>query len=420
ADEPSLFLDQNYHGVVNTVTTNNNLEIKLSKSSLVAKSLLENYLLAKEENDKTAEDVKSLLRVQGMKELKKLSVNFKRNDAWYSKIDPANWHKSSNISLDLSSTLAGLTDKSTLLDDEKKALCALFFNEIKDFENKSFFKSCVVDPSSYLKASLKETILTNPKIVGAPIASRHQALKYTATMEYTTSDVVNSGHSYGGSIDGSVAAGTSKNKPFNLSVPFVPVKFPALNISSTLNVGMNGKIYALNSFEKNQKGSEGVTSEVAEELSITSFGISFSAKVQKCLLITPVEDKISLYKDYFQYSNLEVPNGSFYCLNPENRDVVRTENYYLINKTVMKESNSFFDIYSSAINPIRFVVRGQKSFSMIKNLLAAQDGYKIKFIPFSNPFTKNLPQSKLIEDPSLYMSQDDYRFISVSNIDLLN
>lgn len=371
-DEPALFPEQTFEGMVNGITANEQLDINLIPNDSNAHELLANYNQKKESNltSRTGFTVDSVLSSEGFKLIENANVS-------YTKTGILSVEKET---VDLAKSIQNLQDQHEFSTIEKRALCSAFFQGLPDLEG-SWVKSCLSSPEKLLSAEITEFInSTAPKIVGTPSFGTLETLVLTSVFQESEDTSFSKGYDLQGNIGANLDAG------FN--VGYKPIANTEAGIG--FKFGLGGKVYSSKSYTLANKDVKGISLTSTEALTAQQFSITMSAEVKKCLLISakPVlQTKLTTEK---------LPTSRYLCTESTKEN--RRENYFLLDHVKVAKSNSIADTYSQVVNPLRMLVRGTSSYSFLKSILTNKYGYKIGL--------GKMTSDQILNDPSNFMTQE--------------
>ncbi|MBN8536336.1 MAG: hypothetical protein J0M15_04750 [Deltaproteobacteria bacterium] len=371
-DEPALFPEQTYEGMVNGISANEQLEISLIPNDSNAHELLAKYNQKVETNltSRTGFTVDSLLSSEGFKLIENANVS-------YTKTGILSVEKET---VDLAKSIQNLQDQHEFSTIEKRALCSAFFQGLPDLGG-AWVKSCLSSPEKLLSAEITEFVnSTAPKIVGTPSFGTLETLVLTSVFQESEDTSFSKGYDLQGNIGANLDAG------FN--VGYKPIANTEAGIG--FKFGLGGKVYSSKSYTLANKDVKGISLTSTEALTAQQFSITMSAEVKKCLLISakPVlQTKLTTAK---------LPTSRYLCAESTKEN--RRENYYLLDQAKVPKSNSIADTNSQVVNPLRMLVRGTSSYSFLKSIITNKYGYKIGL--------GKMTSDQILNDPSNFMTQE--------------
>lgn len=377
-DEPALFPEQTFEGMVNGITANEQLDINLIPNDSNAHELLAKYNQQEETYSKsrTMLTVDSLLSSEGFKLIEKANVS-------YTKTGILSVEKET---VDLAKSIQNLQDQHEFSTVEKRALCSAFFQGLPDLGG-SWTKSCLSGPEKLLSAEITEFVNSNaPKIVGTPSFGTLEILVITSIFQESEDTSFSKGYglkgNIGATLDGSFNLGYKPEDPKGF------YKDPAGNLG--FKVGLGGDAYSGKTYSLASKENKEVSLTSTQALTAQQFSITMSAEVKKCLLISakPVLQA--------KLTAANLPTSRYLCAESTKEN--RRENYYLLDQAKVPKSNSIADTNSQVVNPLRMLVRGANSYSYLKSMLTNKYGYKIGL--------GKMTSDQILNDPSNFMTQE--------------
>lgn len=391
-DQPALFTEQTYEGMVNGIMANEQLEIGLIPNDSNAHDLFEKYVSSQETKAVDTLTAESVLTSEGFKLVNKPLVTYTKKG----------FFSSSTETVDLAKTIQDLQDQHEFTKVELRALCSAFFQGSIKTENNSPYQSCLNSPAKVLSAEVREFVNSvNPKPVGTPSFGRGEVLEITSSFVLAEGSASTSGYGLEGSIGGNVEVGAStglgwKNESDdpNASKPLLPV---SANASAGVKLGLGGKAYATKGYEKSQKDGKSVSISSTEALSSQPISVTMSVVSQKCLLMSSKSGWTARMKAE------GIPTARYFCT--AKNEGQKTENYFLLNHSKGTKASSIADVYSPVVNPLRLMVRGDQSYTFLKTLLTDKYGYKILV---------GMTADKVVDDPSNFMTQEAPLMLSSS------
>lgn len=400
-DQPALFTEQTYEGMVNGVNANEQLEIGLIPNDSNAHDLFEKYAALSEVKAKSVLTVDSVLVAEGFKKINNAVVSYTKYGLF----------TKSSETVDLAKTIDSLQDQHDLSKEELRALCAAFFQDSMKTENNSPYQSCLNRPSAVLAAEVRDLVSdVNPKPVGTPSFGRGEALEITSSFVLSEKNGKKSGYEYQGSVGGDFSAGLNFGKGFDLSpIKQTPSPTPGLppvsspifdagaKVGGGINLGLGGKAYFANGYEKEMGSGKSVSISSTESLISQPIAVTLAVTSQKCLLITANDKWAKTISDQGMYT------ARYLCSSKSQGQKV--ENYFLLNHSKGTKASSIADQYSPVINPLRMLVRGEKPYEFLKNILTDKHGYKV-FVGMS--------ADKIADEPSSFMTQEAPLMLSSS------
>lgn len=386
-DQPALFTEQAYEGMVNGVTANEQLEIGLIPNSSSAHDLFDKYMTLTEQRTKQLLTVDSVLANEGFVAVKKPVVTYTKT-GWFSK---------STETVDLAKTIDNLQAQHELSKEELRALCAAFFQDAMKTENNSPYQSCLNKPSAVLAAEVREFVSqVSEKPVGTPSFGRGEALEITSSFVLSEKNSKRSGYEYQGSVGGDFSAGLNAGKSFDFPVS-TPIFGVDAKVGGGVNLGIGGKAYFANGYEKETGSGKSVSISSTEVLVSQPISVTLAVTSQKCLLISANDKWAKTIKSQGMYT------ARYLCASKSQGE--RVENYFLLNHSKGTKASSVADQYSPVINPIRMLVRGEKPYEFLRGILTDKHGYKL-FVGMS--------ADKVADDPTSFMTQEAPLMLSSS------
>ena len=201
-DTPALFADQTYDGVVNSISTNENLDIALIPNESNARDLIEKY-----ETEKAQKPVKNLFAKQvieseGFELIKSPFVKFMK---------PEVFSKPLPVEVDLALVVENFGENGELKRSEAQALCAAYFQQKISSAMDARYTACLNNPSQVLRAEIREFVESVNSKPSNISFGRTENMKITAAFELSQGSSVTAGYDLEGSIAGNLDASVEGN-----------------------------------------------------------------------------------------------------------------------------------------------------------------------------------------------------------------
>lgn len=375
-DTPALFADQSYDGIVNGITANENLEISLIPNENSARDLIEKYEASKAQKPVRNLTAKQVLETEGFEAMASSSVKFTSSKGFFS--------KATESTVDLGLVIDNLRDNQKLTDVEEKAICAAYFLG-KMQGNEKAYKDCLSSPAGVLSAEVREFAVS---VDGKPSNisfGRTENLKISAAFELTQGSSKTSGYNLDANIGGNADAGAS----FGIgTTKAAPVK---ADVGLGVKIGLGAKAYTAKAFEKSEKGAKQVSISSTEAVSSQPIAVSLDLTATKCLLVVANAN----YREGTKATAM--PKAKYLCSKSAVKGQ-RTEYFFLLNHQRVDGNSSVTDMHSAVVNPLRMLVRGQKPYEFLKDILTSEK--------FSYKLLVGMNADQVTEDPTNFMTQE--------------
>jgi hypothetical protein len=377
-DRPARFVDQHFEGFSNGLVANTDLAIKLVPNSATAQAVHDAYVKQTTALEKTKNSVVAALGKSGLEVIANPYVKYPAKDA------PALPVVSKAV--DLRKVMENLKDNQSLNFDEKRAMCAAYYQGKIATEADPFYQACLLNPMQYLDATVTEIVESvESNVSSSPSILDVETLNMTSTFEISTvQDRVR-----GVEGDSNIATNNKIAYGFPKLVEKISGWLTGIKPELEVSASVNGKAYVSGKAESKQTDAN--AGKITKEKVLTSLPIviSMNAKVAKCMVISkrnPTPTSLSRY----------------FCSAA--RDMSRAEYYYLVDYTRVDKTNSVIDIYSGVVNPFHMLVRGKDTYQSLKETLTNKATITTFFL--------NKIDEKQLEDPSNYMTQVAPRVLS--------
>lgn len=379
-DTPALFADQSYDGIVNGITANENLEIALIPNENSARDLIEKYEAGKAQKPVRNLTAKQVLEAEGFEAMASSAVKFTSSKGFFS--------KATESTVDLGLVIDNLRDNQKLTDVEEKAICAAFFLG-KMQGNEKAYKDCLSSPDGVLSAEVREFAIS---VDGKPSNisfGRTENLKISAAFELAQGSSKTSGYNLDANIGGSADAGASFGIGTVLPITkAAPVK---ADVGLGVKIGLGAKAYTAKAFEKSEKGAKQVSISSTEAVSSQPIAVSLDLTATKCLLVVANTN----YREGTKATAM--PKAKYLCSKSAVKGQ-RTEYFFLLNHQRVDGNSSVTDMHSAVVNPLRMLVRGQKPYEFLKDILTSEK--------FSYKLLVGMNADQVTEDPTNFMTQE--------------
>lgn len=379
-DTPALFADQSYDGIVNGITANENLEIALIPNENSARDLIEKYEAVKAQKPVRNLTAKQVLEAEGFEAMASSAVKFTSSKGFFS--------KATESTVDLGLVIDNLRDNQKLTDVEEKAICAAFFLG-KMQGNEKAYKDCLSSPHGVLSAEVREFAVS---VDGKPSNisfGRTENLKISAAFELAQGSSKTSGYNLDANIGGSADAGASFGIGTVLPITkAAPVK---ADVGLGVKIGLGAKAYTAKAFEKSEKGAKQVSISSTEAVSSQPIAVSLDLTATKCLLVVANAN----YREGTKATAM--PKAKYLCSKSAIKGQ-RTEYFFLLNHQRVDGNSSVTDMHSAVVNPLRMLVRGQKPYEFLKDILTSEK--------FSYKLLVGMNADQVTEDPTNFMTQE--------------
>ncbi|MBL7544961.1 MAG: hypothetical protein JNL11_14175 [Bdellovibrionaceae bacterium] len=375
-DQPALFADQSYDGIVKGITANKDLDIYLIPNENNGRELVEKYETAKAQKPVKNLTAKQVIESDGFKEISDTTVKFAAKKGVFSKPE--------ETSVDLSKVIENLRDNQEVTSVEEQAICAAFFAGSTGADQA--YKACLSNPKYVLSADVREFVVN---ITGQPTDvsfGRTETLNISAIFERSQSTSRVTGYGLDASVGAKANAGLGASQGF--AIPGTPVKG---EVGFGVNLDAGGKAYTGKSFEKGEKDFKGVSVSSSESVVVQPIAVTFNATTSKCLLVVAN----SKYRE--RMKSVKLPANKYFCLKSSNQGA-HTEYFFLLDHKKVAGDTAVTDSNSSAVSPLKMLVRGQQPYDFLKGILSS-DKYRYKIFVGMN-------SDKVTEDPANFMTQE--------------
>ncbi|MEK6774123.1 MAG: hypothetical protein AABY64_09285 [Bdellovibrionota bacterium] len=376
-DQPALFTDQTFEGVVNGVSANQRLEILFNGSDSSARELYANYLATKVDKQKETLKLDEVLKFEGFWPAESEKVTYTRSNK-------------STVTRDLSSIIRGLVDIKSLDVLDLEALCKVVFTGSGNKQVESAYQDCLARPQSVLVAEVREYVKSLKSISNVYLLPSE-----TFTMTSTFS--MDKGYEYKSGAEGEASFGVGVNSP-DPKKPSDSIPSPTSIISKIgeyfipfVKYGIGGKIFVSGKTETSKNNSTNLTGVSQEKLISQRIVLDMDVEVQKCLLLSVS----ATYKKALE--NNSFSTEKYYCATGVVRES-RSESYFLLNHT-QSDPSGLVDQYAQQASPLRMMLRGEKVYENFRKHL---DGNIIRWTAMDT--TKNGMSSFMTEESALMLS----------------
>lgn len=384
SDTPVLFPAQEFEGYSKEgLVANADLAIKLYPSEGNAQSLVAGYTQKiAQENEVSKISIEDALGQEGLEKITSPWVKFSWKDT------PTSVAVTKDLKL--KTMIDNLSDSRNLSIDEKRALCAAYYQgKIQSLEDANYI-ACLTNPSAHLEASITEIVESvEPNVVSDPVIMDTETFNMTSEFVISSASSTAKGHEGEGAVDGKVGVGF---KPFDKDKPLskgwiggIVAKVLAWTTGITpvleVNATLSGKAYVSNKSETKQSNDK--TGKIVQEKVLTStpLVITFNAKALKCMVIVR-----------------KASNSSSRYVCGDRKSISRTEYYYLVDYAKADKAGSVvIDKYSGVVNPFHMLVRGKDTYTSLRDTLSSTGTMTTFWI-------SKIDEKKL-EDASNYMTQ---------------
>ena len=347
-DKKPLFVDQSFQGIVNGISANQKLSIGLISSEVNGHDLYNKYVAFKANKQKSNLDIDQILKDEGFWPLAKASESVKslmKTNATYSLT------KASNMS-------------------EIVEICNLIFGESSDKTVKKAQQECAGQDGYLAKPSLlievREFVKEIHGRVGTPTILPSE--EFTLTSKFN----MNKSTSVGAGAEGKLLLGIEpveydpsaavKDNPLDLKARIMSYLF------GKIKYGVSGSVFVSGGAKIDKTNESSVTGGVVEKLISNQVIVNLDVETYKCLLFSVGDrTKETLKNSSFSPDRFVCGLGS--------RET-KAEQYFLVNQVRNSTSNSIIDQYSSAANPMKMMIRGNRIYSSFRSVLASKWTYE--------------------------------------------
>lgn len=375
-DQPQLFEDQTFEGVVDRITANEDLAVSLIPNESNARMLYQAY---------------TSLPVAASAE-KTIANKLNESGFFFALRDKVSFTKEgySNIQVDLNSVLQKVATEKVLSPNDKSALCSAFFmGQYKAETMKTLYNRCLFTPERFLEAKTADFVVSlNSPNVSVSIG-RPETLEVTASIGLSEDSSKERGDNLNakGEAAGSLEIATPPDLP---SLPFLP----KVKGQASAKLSMGADIYYIASYKRNQTDSKLVSISSTEKLTSEPMFIGMDVNIRRCLLISA---KTGSELEKFVRIN-QMKSGRYLC-DTRVEKAQKTEVYYFLNHVRGLETSSVNDKNSSEANPLRLFVRGSNMHGYLKSILA-NDKFKFRVL------LGKMTAQKVLDDPSNLMTEE--------------
>lgn len=342
-DQPALFEDQTYEGVVNGISANQKLQIALNSTDVSARQLYANVKSNRiSDGQGSIAKVLEALKNEGFWVVEQSRLSFTRTNA-------------EQVTVDLSKLVADARDEKSLDAVELEALCEAIFHGTTDKIADKVYHKCLRDPKGVLVAKTHEYVSSLNGITGGPWIGQTETFVLSSKMSINkekTNEV-----------------GANRKVGFSFDQSDLDLGLFGLNKFgvSKIKYGVEGGMWTAVGTVTNMKDESTLQNVSSDYLMSQQVVVEIDVQLQKCLLVS-VNKK----------AREELKDSSFAAERAICADGLREkrkEQYFFIQQTKKDmASNGFVDTNAQELNPVRIMmIRGNKIYDSFMSVVRSKN-----------------------------------------------